>query len=113
MGKTGSFIGGRGCTKQKLLAYFIQDYVFWLCICSFFFSLELDDTSDEFSSSGSEVEMKVAKPRKKAVPASPVSFAFSSCINVDGFLFLFNQDLELSPGYYSNYTVGYLLYIEN
>lgn len=57
--------------------------------CAFapFFSLELDDTSDEFSSSGSEVEMKIAKPRKKAVPASPVSFAFSSCINVDSFLF--------------------------
>eukprot|EP00066_Takifugu_rubripes_P019952 XP_011609218.1 PREDICTED: cohesin subunit SA-1-like isoform X2 [Takifugu rubripes] len=34
-------------------------------------SLELDDTSDEFSSSGSEVEMKVTKPRKKAAPASP------------------------------------------
>lgn len=52
-----------------------------------FFSLELDDTSDEFSSSGSEVEMKVAKPRKKAEPASPVSFAFSSRISVDSFLF--------------------------
>lgn len=49
----------------------------------FFFSLELDETSDEFADSGSEVEMKLAKPRGLAVPAPPVSFTFYNCISVD------------------------------
>lgn len=47
-----------------------------------FFSLD-DETSDEFSGSDTEVEMKVAKPRKRA---APVSFTFS--INVDIFPFI-------------------------
>lgn len=61
----------------------------WIFLFYFiFFSLDeldeiSDETSDEFADSGSEVEMKVAKPRKLALPAPPVSFAFYNCINVD------------------------------
>lgn len=47
----------------------------------FFLSLEeldgsLDETSDEYSDSGSEVEMKVTRTRKLEQPAPRVSFAF-------------------------------------